>query len=74
MTDETFLKERDEAYRTTFSGMQGEVVLKDLQYQFLEPVGYAPGMQAHDAVFFAGQRHVVSYIIAMLQTKHETQE
>lgn len=68
LTDSPRREELLDTYRTLFTSPLGDVVLRDLRYQFFEPVGYQPGLNSpEDAVFYAGQRHVVNYIMEAMQ-------
>lgn len=70
-------QEITDMYRQVFEGHFGEQVLDDLSYHFYEPVGYAPGTsKPEDAVFFAGQRHVVAFILERLKDPvvHEVED
>lgn len=54
-----------------FGSNDGKEILRDLKEQFYEPVGYDPGnTRPEDAVFYAGQRHVVAYIIHNMEAYH----
>lgn len=59
MTNQEYL----ESYHLTFTSDNGAKVLADLISEFHDPVGYDPNSsRPEDAVFAAGQRHVIAWI------------